>query len=144
MTPLTPKLTANVYFINVENAFLVAEKKVLPQNLTAIEKGRLIINELIKGPQGNLSRSLPESTALRSFFIDSQQTAYIDLKVDRAVFPGGCLSEYLMLYSVVNSIVLNLPEVASAQLLLNGKDVTTLAGHIDARTPFKANMLIVR
>ena len=50
----------------------------------------------------------------------------------------------MTIYSLVNSIVLNLPEVNAVKILIDGQEELTLAGHIDLRDPFTANMLMIR
>jgi hypothetical protein len=39
---------------------------------------------------------------------------------------------------------LNIPEIDRVKILIGGGDTMTLAGHIDLRFPFKANMLMIR
>jgi hypothetical protein len=50
----------------------------------------------------------------------------------------------MTVYSLVNSIVLNLETVEAVKILIDGQEETTLAGHIDLRNPFTANMLLIR
>jgi spore germination protein GerM len=146
-TPATSihlKSTANLYFIHPDNNWLTSEKRVLAHEDNVITLAKLIVEGLIEGPRNDLSRSLPKDTELRSLFTDQQKTAYVDLKMNKEHFPGGCVTEYMMIFSLVNSLALNLPEIEQVKILINGDDVHTVAGHIDARNPFKANMLIVR
>jgi hypothetical protein len=44
----------------------------------------------------------------------------------------------------VNSLILNIPEIETVRILVEGKEEATLAGHVDLRFPFQANMLFVR
>ena len=48
---------------------------------------------------------------------------------------GGTTDELLSVYTIVNVLTLNLPAVHSVQLLVDGKEVETLAGHVDLRRP---------
>ena len=52
--------------------------------------------------------------------------------------------ERLSIYSIVNSLILNVSEIQMVKILINGKDALTLAGHIDLRFPLKADMLLIR
>ncbi len=45
---------------------------------------------------------------------------------------------------MVNSLVLNVPEIERVQILIAGNEAPTLAGHIDLQLPVKANMLLIR
>ena len=50
-------------------------------------------------------------------------------------FPGGSASELLAVYAVVNSIGLNVPEIRRVGVLVDGRPLDTLAGHLDLRRP---------
>ena len=45
---------------------------------------------------------------------------------------------------MVNSLVLNVPQIDRVQLLIDGNQAPTLAGHIDLQIPVKADMLLIR
>ena len=49
--------------------------------------------------------------------------------------PGGSLNELLTIYTIVQALTTNLPAVTSVQLLVDGKEVDTLAGHVDMKRP---------
>ena len=48
---------------------------------------------------------------------------------------GGSLDELLSVYAVVDALTVNLPAVTAVQLLVDGREVDTLAGHVDLRRP---------
>jgi hypothetical protein len=52
--------------------------------------------------------------------------------------------ELLTVYALVNAVVANLPTVQRVQLLVNGQEVDTLAGHVDLRRPLAGNQSLVR
>ena len=54
--------------------------------------------------------------------------------------PGGSLDELLTIYAIVNALTMNLPAVTSVQVLVDGKEVDTLAGHVDLRRPLTKNV----
>ena len=41
----------------------------------------------------------------------------------------------MLAYAVVNSIILNCPEVSAVQILFGGREIDTLTGHLDMSTP---------
>ena len=104
-----------------------------------------IVNALIKGPQKGLVKTIPVDTRLNALYITSDGTCYVDLSVAiRKNHPGGSKLELLTIYSLVNSLVLNVAEVERVQFLIDGNETLTLAGHIDLQLPIKANMLLIR
>ena len=54
--------------------------------------------------------------------------------------PGGTLNELLTVYTIVNALTVNLPAVTAVQVLVDGKEVDTLSGHIDLRQPLSKNL----
>ena len=83
--------------------------------------GRAIVEALIKGPQKGLVRTIPAGTGLSAIFIDSENVCYIDLsEAVQKNHPGGSNSEMLTIYSVVNSLILNVTEIRQVKILING------------------------
>jgi hypothetical protein len=50
----------------------------------------------------------------------------------------------MTVYAIVNSILLNFDEVNKVRLLIEGKSVDTLAGHIDCSEPFVADRSFIK
>jgi hypothetical protein len=135
----------HIYFAHPQGRFLKAEERVFSGSESPTDRGRFILEALIKGPRSELMRTLPAGTRLRAFYLASGRRAYVDFSRDIVEgHPGGCLTEVLSLYSVVNSLILNLPEVSRVKILVDGRDVHTLAGHLDIRSAFAANMSLIR
>ena len=53
---------------------------------------------------------------------------------------GGSLEEIFTVYALVNALTSNLPEIRAVQILIEGQEVDTLAGHVDLRHPLEQNM----
>jgi spore germination protein GerM len=135
----------HLYFANKENSFLIAEKRMLIKPDDPAQTGKLIIESLIKGPKEGLMRTISSDATLRALFVTEDKTAYADFSpVIREKHPGGCKSEIITIYSIVNSLILNIPEIDAVKILIDGRESMTLAGHIDLRFPLKADMLLVR
>jgi spore germination protein GerM len=135
----------HLYFARRNSFFLSAEQRsVLHQN-NPPGLAHAIVSALIKGPQKGLMNTIPAGTRLNALYIAPDGTCYVDLSAAVGKnHPGGSKSELLTVYSMVNSLVLNVPEVETVQILIDGNEAPTLAGHIDMQLPFKANMLLVR
>ena len=135
----------HLYFSDSDNAFLISEERSLSALIRPEELGRQILNALMEGPKQALERTIPEGTLLRGFYILQNNTAYVDLSREiRDHHPGGAKSELMTIYSMVNSLILNIPEIETVKILVEGKEEATLAGHVDLRFPLQANMLFVR
>lgn len=139
------KTTVHLYFADKDNDYLIAEQRALPHSEDPLAFGRSLVEALIQGPQKGLMRTLPEGTELRALFMVADETLCIDLtEALREAHPGGSQTELLTIYSLVNTLVLNLPAIERVKILIGGREATTLAGHIDLQFPFSANMLLIR
>lgn len=142
---LSERSVVHLYFANRDNSFLAAEERIMASSDDPVKFGKNIIDALIKGPQQGLMRTIPPETALRAFFVTADGTAYVDLTNAAAKgHPGGCKSEIMTIYSIVNSLILNVSDIHVVKILIDGQETATLAGHIDMRFPFKADMLLIR
>jgi spore germination protein GerM len=141
----TYKEPIHLYFVAADSRHLVAETRTVMRSADPVTFGRQIILALLEGPRSTAGRSLPEETQLRAFFLGEDGTAYLDLAetVSRQ-HPGGVTLERLSIYSLVNSLVLNCEAVKTVRILIEGREVQTLAGHVDLQRAFNANMLIIK
>jgi len=137
--------TAHLYFADKKKPVLIAEERVLARSETPEDYASHIIRALINGPRKGLMRTLPAETGLRALYILKDGTAYVDLSEEVSTHhPGGVQMERLSIYSVVNSLILNVSEIHAVKILIGGRESLTLAGHLDLRFPFKAEMLLIR
>jgi hypothetical protein len=139
-------VTLSLYFADPARFALLAEQRQLPRPENPLALGRAIIGELVAGPYNkHLVRTLPDGAILRALFIDADKTAYVDLDNTMwARHPGSVQSDILAVYSIVNSLVLNMAEIDTVKILSRGREPIPAAGHLDLRYPFKANILLIR
>jgi len=135
----------HLYFADRKGNYLQAEeRKILAEDtISAIEA---IIAALLEGPDDpKLVSTIPAGSRLLHIFVTDDGTAYLDFSSELfRLHPMGITAERLTLYSIVNSLVLNLEKVERVQLLFEGKPASTLSGHLDIRQAKTANLLIVR
>jgi spore germination protein GerM len=145
MSAPTQKSPVHLYFASHNSYFLMAEQRVVLHPAEPVGLAGTIVKALIKGPQKGLLKTIPADTRLKALFITPDGTCYVDLsEAVRKNHPGGSKSELLTIYSMVNSLVLNVPEIERVQILIDGNQAPTLAGHIDLQVPVKADMLLIR
>jgi spore germination protein GerM len=135
----------HLYFADRKGNYLQAEeRKILAADtISAIEA---IIAALLEGPDDpKLVSTIPAGSHLLHIFVTDDGTAYLDFSSELSrLHPGGITAERLTLYTIVNSLVLNLEQVERVQLLFEGKPASTLSGHLDIRQAKTANLLLVR
>jgi hypothetical protein len=143
--PVFEKREIHLYFGDHQGRYLKAEQRIVEQPVDDVAFGRRILEALLEGPKQGTSRSLPPDAGLRAFFIVSDGTAYVDFEAGSFDnHPGGVETELLSIYSIVNTLVLNVEKIRSVKLLIGGQEAATLAGHVDLSHPLKADMLWVR
>jgi len=142
----TQEMTISLYFADPARFALQAEQRQILRPETPTDLGKLIVRELTTGPQKQgLRRTLPAGNVLRTFFIGGDRTAYVDFNNTMwQKHPGGIQADTLAIYSIVNSLVLNLAEIEAVQFLNLGREPLPTAGHLDLRYPLKANILLIR
>jgi len=130
------RLLATLYYVSDDGSSLVGVTRELPFGGTPSEQARNIITaELAAAPSGSVS-AIPAGVSLRHLFITARGDAYVDLSHEIITgHPGGSLNESLTVYALVNALTENVREITAVQLLVDGKQVDTLAGHLDLRQP---------
>ena len=92
-----------------------------------------------------LVSAIPGETTLRALYLTDRGDAFVDLSPDvRTKHTGGALDELFTVYSIVNALTTNLPAVKRVQILIEGHEVDTLAGHVDLRHPLQKNLKWVK
>jgi hypothetical protein len=139
------KRAVHLYFSDARGRNLVAEQRVVEQPSDDIALARLLIELLIQGPSKEGSRTLPADARLRALYVTGTGTAYIDFMEDSfAGHPGGVGGELLSIYSMVNTLVLNVEKIRSVKFLIGGREAATLVGHADLQESFEVDMMWVR
>jgi spore germination protein GerM len=134
-----------LYFADINHKFLIGEERSRVASDDAVSFCRLIIEELIRGPRSDLTVTVAPETGLRAVYITPDKTAYVDFTQEIVTeHPGGVASEQMTIYSIVNTLILNVSDVDQVKILIEGREAETLAGHIDIRFPISADMLLIR
>lgn len=101
------------------------------------DQARQVVGFLLGAPPDeSVVAPFPAGTKLTSLFVDSRGIAYVSLSreaVDGA--PGGSAWEQLAVHSLVGSLTRAVPQVRRAQILVEGKEIESLTGHLDLRGP---------
>jgi hypothetical protein len=138
-------IIATLYYGTPDGQALAAVKREVPLGEGPREQGRQILeSELEDAPAPYLSL-LPRGTTLRAFYITDRGDAFVDLSAEASTLhPGGSTNELLTVYAIVNAVTANLTSVERVQILIDGKQADTLAGHVDLRRPFERDTVLVR
>jgi spore germination protein GerM len=132
------KIRARLFYVNTDGTGLSSVEQEVSYGDGTAEQAKRIIEAQLVTPAPPLASAIPPETKLRSLFLTSDGDAYVDLSAElRSNHPGGTTSEILTVYSLVSALTSNLPAVTAVQILIDGKEVDTLAGHLDLRRPIE-------
>ena len=119
---------------------LVPAQREVPYAAEVADQARAIVEAQIT-PAPPLVSAIPPGTTLRQVFVTERGDAFVDLSPEvTANHPGGSLEETLTVYSIVDALTVNLPAITRVQIIVNGKEVDTLAGHVDLRHPLAKSL----
>jgi Sporulation and spore germination len=143
--PAVPRIKATLYFQSEDGLHLVATEREVELAEGAVAQARSIIEaQLSAEPQAPLVSTIPKGTALRGIFVSERNEVFVDLDPSiRKAHPGGSLQELMTVYTIVNAVLTNLPNLTDVQILIGGQEADTLAGHVDLRRPLRKNDVLV-
>jgi spore germination protein GerM len=139
------KIKARLFYVADDGTRLTSVERDVAYGDGVDEQAREIITAQIAQVAEPLVSAIPRGTTLRAVFITKSGDAYVDLSREaRTAHPGGTVNELLTVYTIVNALTANLPAVTAVQLLVDGKEVDTLSGHVDLRRPLAKNLTWVQ
>jgi germination protein M len=122
------------------DGMLHPELRSVPLPEEVHERIRVVMDELLAGPRSapRLAPPVPYEASLKAVFVDQHGNAFVDLTAPPEALTGSS-TELMLAYGVVNSIILNCPEISAVQILFGGHEIDTLTGHLDLSRPLVLN-----
>jgi hypothetical protein len=132
----TPRIKAKLFFVAEDGMGLVPVEREVPFGENTLEQAKRIVEAQLGSAPAPLLSAIPAGTGLRALYLADHGKAFVDLTREvSAAHPGGSLNEVLTVYSIVEALTVNLPAITAVQILVDGHEVDTLAGHVDLRRP---------
>ncbi len=140
----TSHITGTLFFGDADGRGLVARRVDVPLGASVSDQGEAILAAALGTPPSGTLRVVPVGTRVRAFYLDGTGTGFVDLSGEvRTKHTGGSFAEALTVAAVVNAVTANLRAVARVRVLVDGKEVETLAGHVDLTGPFVSDLSLV-
>jgi hypothetical protein len=126
-----------IFFPSTLGDGLVGEYREIFETAMPGDRAKQIVADLIAGPSTSEAvPALPHGTRLRQAYVTEDRVVYLDFSSTLADdLGGGSMGELLAVYSIVNSVAINLPEIDRVGILIEGQPAETLNGHTDLRRP---------
>jgi spore germination protein GerM len=138
-------IKAKLLYVAGDGTHLTSVERDVNYGDGMLEQAREIVAAQIAAVPEPLVSPVPEGTTLRALFITEKGDAYVDLSGSIVSgHPGGVTNEMLTVYAIVDVLTTNLPSVSAVQILIDGKEVDTLAGHVDLRRPLEKNVALIQ
>lgn len=140
MTGEVPTRLVRLYFPGVGSKLHGEEREIFGLEVPETEERvRSLVAGVLEGPRNEgLHPSFPPEIEVGKIMLAGDGLAYVDLISSAAAPPAsGSADEMLSVYSLVNTVMLNLPEIEGVVLLWNGQQRPTFAGHLDTSRPLR-------
>ena len=139
------KIHATLFYVADDGSELVPVSREVPLGATPVEQARRIIEAQLQPAPAGLYSAIPAGTSVRAVYLTGKGEAFVDFSHGLVTGQtGGSLDEALTVFTLVDALTVNLPDVSGVQILVDGKEVDTLAGHIDLRHPLKRSLKWIR
>lgn len=131
------KVKISLYFASLDGEHLVVESREIYKTASKIDQIKQAVIELINGPGKELVPVIPDGAVLKEVYLDKNGTAYVDFSTELVQnHPGGSSGEIMTVYGIVNTLCANFSDVKSVRILVEGKEIETISGHLDTRYSF--------
>jgi len=136
-----PKIKATLFVASEDGQRLVGVPQEVALAEGTVAQARVLVEALLaQTPAAPLSSIIPPGTTLRGVYASARGELFVDLDATfRDRHPGGSMQELLTVYGLINTLLVNLPTATEVQILIDGQEADTLAGHVDLRRPLRKN-----
>lgn len=130
--PGARRIRVTLFMLSESGTALATEDREIALSDSLQEQAKQVLRELLAGSRQGRASAVPRGVQLRELFITPQGLAFVDLSQELvANHIGGSRAEELTIYSLSNTLIANFPAVKRVQFLVEGREVPTLAGHLD-------------
>ena len=99
------------------------------------------VKEFLKGPSNTGKSVIPPGTRVLGVYLGSDGILYLDLSDEfRRNFQGDALTEFLVLKGLYESIISNGEAIDDVKLLVEGKEIESIGGHLFALYPLRSTV----
>ena len=131
-----------VLFFVADGTRLAREARELPACTDTETCVKDLLDELFSGPVGDLDEALPESAVLTGVRLEGDLAVVDVSKAFATDLPAGSSAEMLAVYSIVNTVCFNYPQIARVRILVEGAAPTLI--HLDLSDPLPPDYTLER
>lgn len=121
---------------------LLAEKITMDDNGKSLPENALTALITTKPADKKMGDIVPANTKVLGLKVDKDGTAYADFSKEIVKHGQGSYNEFMLTGAIVNTLT-EFPEIKRVQILVEGKKVVTLGGHMDVEDPLERNKTLL-
>ncbi len=127
LAPATEGTPIKLYVPAGSGRSLATEQQEIQLEDSVQKQVRQVVELLVRR-----SASFPGGVEVREVFITSQGVAYVDFSPEFVQdHPGGTSAEALTVFGLSHTLVVNFPVIKTVKILVEGREIQTIAGHLD-------------
>jgi spore germination protein GerM len=131
-----------VLFFVADGTRLAREARELPTCTDTETCVKDLLEELFSGPVGELDEALPEGALLTGVRLQGD-LAIVDVNKSFATdLPAGSSAEMLAVYSIINTVCFNYPQIARVRITVEGASANL--NHLDLMDPLPPDYTLER
>jgi len=131
-----------VLFFVADGTRLAREARELPSCTDAETCVKDLLDELFSGPVGDLDEALPEGALLTGVRLEGDLAVVDVTKPFATELPSGSSAEMLAVYSIINTVCFNYPQVTRVRITVEGAPATL--NHLDLTDPLPPDYSLER
>jgi hypothetical protein len=138
------KQEVTLFFSDANERFLIPEKRFIPKENGPEGQAQEMVKALLAGSKTGLVNTFPENAEIESVKIEGGETLLVNFSESlAATHPGGSTAEMATVYSLTNTLTVNMPAIKKVKILIGGKERESLKGHIGLKNPFTINRELI-
>jgi hypothetical protein len=135
------KQIAKIYFSDPQERFLMPEKRYVIKENDAAAQTKEIVKALLEGSKAGLVNTFPTGVSIRDVKVVDAEIALVNFSKNLTkLHKGGSTAEMATIYSLTNSITQNVPGIKKVKILVEGKELSSIKGHISTRKAFSPDL----
>lgn len=138
------KQIAKIYFSDPQERFLMPEKRYVNKENDAAAQTKEIVKALLEGSKAGLVNTFPEGVVLIDVKAGDAGIAFVNFSKNLIKkYQGGSTAEMATIYSLTNSITQNIPSIKKVKILVEGKELSSIKGHISTQKAFSPDLELI-
>ncbi len=131
---------AIIWFSDPQEHFLVAEKRIVFKENDSAQQAKEIVKALLDGSKTGKVNTFPSGVTVWDVKVDDKGTAYVNFSQNLLkLHPGGSTAEMATIYSLTNSITESVSSIRKVKILVEGREIPSIKGHISTKKEFSRN-----